>query len=434
MAVSLVTAPGSPALFNRVSDKIFRPLASPNRHLYWGLLCHLFRTKFGPDAPLPASYGVLQREILSDIEDFLRAMPEWHLDPEDVALLPETPLSVRSNAFYNSLLDAGWLRQDRYGIEKTVNMPPGATQLLTDLITFAETGPVHLSGKIRSIDAAITQVLAENATGDLFREAADQARSLLNHIRRTGITVRDLMSDISAHESTAMYVRTFFQKYIQDVFIGDYKELRTREHPLSRRSQILDAVYQLDTEPKHRARLLEWYVTKFANGDATRGSAEFARDLRRLYDLERIEEYLERLDFEISSANKRALAYLDYKLRSIRPIDELLRGLVADLAEAVDCMMLFPLGGPDELMGEARLAQPRKVKATLQPSELRRAVVSDRTLAKAKLKRAAASRRAVTPLKLRTYVHKAFAPGENQVDSVSLPCSTIEETCGVPPI
>ena len=37
------------------------------------------------------------------------------------------------------------------------------------------------------------------------------------------------------------------------------------------------------------------------------------------------EEYLERLDEEIRVANRRALAFLEYKLRAIRPIDNLLR-------------------------------------------------------------------------------------------------------------
>src|SRR3546814_11686506 len=80
-------------------------------------------------------------------------------------------------------------------------MAPVVGQLLTQLIGFAETGPVFVSGKIRSIDAAISQVRNGEASGDLLREAAEQCRNLLVYIRNTGTNVRDLMQAIGAQRS-----------------------------------------------------------------------------------------------------------------------------------------------------------------------------------------------------------------------------------------
>src|SRR3546814_11553540 len=70
---------------------------------------------------------------------------------------PDTPLNIRAIGIFNRLLDTGWFRLEKYGIEKTVNMAPVVGQLLTQLIGFAETGPVFVSGQIRSIDADISQ-------------------------------------------------------------------------------------------------------------------------------------------------------------------------------------------------------------------------------------------------------------------------------------
>jgi hypothetical protein len=410
------------ALFQRIPEHLFGPLASQNRHGYWALLCHLHRRRFGPDAPLPPSYGFLQREITQEIEDHLKYAEEWQPESGEP---PDTPLNIRAIGIFNRLLEAGWFRLEKYGIEKTVNMAPAVGQLLTQLINFAETGPVFVSGKIRSIDAAVSQVHNGEASGDLMREAAEQCRNLLVYIRNTGTNVRDLMSTIGAQATTAQYVRTFFQDYIQEVFIGDYQELRTSEHPLSKRQHILEAVQDIDTDPQQRERLLDWYVNRLSGGDEGKGQAAFQRDLQRLYELERIEEYLTRLDDEIRGANKRALAFLEYKLRAIRPIDTLLRQTLDRLIANphLDVAPVFP---PEALMSGARLAQPRKEVSRLAPAPLRQVIISERTRAIGNLVRRAQARRAVTPMKLRAYADKVLQDSPSVASDV-LPCGSIED-------
>jgi hypothetical protein len=421
MAISSL-APASMALFQRIPERLFGPLASPNRHGYWALLCHLHRRRFGPDAPLPPSYGFLQREITQEIEDHLKYADEWQPESDD---LSDTPLNIRAIAIFSRLVDAGWFRLEKYGIEKTVNMAPAVGQLLTMLISFAETGPVFVSGKIRSIDAAVAQVHKGEASGDLLREAAEQCRNLLIYIRNTGTNVRDLMATIGAQPTTAQYVRTFFQDYIQQVFIGDYQELRTREHPLSKRQPILEAVADIDTKPAQRSRLLDWYTNRLCSGDDKKGQAAFQRDLQRLYELERIEEYLERLDEEIRSANRRALAFLEYKLRAIRPIENLLRQTMDQLLANPDSDVA-PVFPPDALMSGARLAQPRREVQQFKPTPLRQVIISDRTRAVGNLVRRAQERRSITPIKLRAYAQKVLQDTV-AADSDALPCESIED-------
>lgn len=414
--------PASMALFQRIPERLFSPLASQNRRGYWALLCHLHRRRFGPDASLPPSYGFLQRDITQEIEDHLKYADEWQPEAGDQH---DTPLNIRAIGIFNRLLDAGWFRLEKYGIEKTLNMAPAVGQLLSQLINFAETGPVFVSGKIRSIDSAVGQVLTGVASGDLLREAAEQCRNLLVYIRNTGTNVRDLMAAIGAQPTTAQYVRTFFQDYIQQVFIGDYQELRTKEHPLSKRQQILEAVAAIDTEPDHRSRLLDWYVNRLCSGDDKKGQAAFQRDLQRLYELDRIEEYLERLDEEIRSANRRALAFLEYKLRAIRPIDNLLRQTMDKLIANPD-LDVAPVFPPDALMGGYRLAQPRKEISRLAPTALRQLIISDRTRAIGNLVRRAQERRSITPIKLRAYAEKVLQDAPT-VSSDDLPCGSIED-------
>lgn len=389
-------------LFERLPDKLFAPLASLNRYRYWALLCHLHISRFGPDAPLPPSNGFSVREILQDIEDELLTQDIW--ESEDDHTL-ETQANIRAHMVLNRLVDAGWFRLDTYGLEKRVTMRPPVSQFLTFMITFAETGPIFVSGKIRSIDINIQQILEGNADSDTLAESADQARNLLEHVRNTGTTVRDIMEALSKETATAQYVRQFFNQYIEQVFIGDYRELRTKEHPLSRRPQIIRAVEELQESEHHRNRLIGWYESKRCSGDRKRAELMFEKDIQRLLDLRRIDEYLERLDDEIRLANRRALAYLDYRLRSLRPVDH----MVTHVIEALTSGNLPVMGDPfpaDGLMSGTGLAEPRKQVERPSPSSLRRHVPSEEELARSRVMLRARDARSVTSPKLAEYVRQ----------------------------
>lgn len=398
-------------LFERLPDRLFAPLASLNRYRYWALLCYLHTRRFGPDAPLPPSNGFMVRDILQDIEDSLLTQDVWESDDDHT---PETLPNARAHIIFNRLVDSGWFKIDTFGLEKRVTIRPPVSKFLTFMVAFAETGPIFVSGKIRSIDINIEQVLDGKADGDTLSESAEQARNLLEHVRNTGTTVRDIMEVLSQESATAQYVRLFFNQYIEHVFIGDYRELRTKEHPLSRRPQIIRAVTQLQESEPHRNRLIGWYETKRCPGDRQRAELLFEKDIQRILDLRRIDEYLERLDDEIRLANRRALAYLDYRLRSLRPVDHMIKNIISNLNSNsfVDMGDPFPA---DELISGAGLAEPRKRIDRPAPSTLRRHLPSEEEIARSKVMLRARDARTVTAPKLAEYVGKQISTGQGRI-------------------
>lgn len=409
-------------LFERLPDRIFAPLSSANRHRYWALLCRLHERRFGPDAPLPPSQGFSAREIVQDIEDELFIQDTWETEEGDS---PETSLNNRALQVFHRFEEAGWLRLEKHGVEKRVTMRPTVNQLLTILVSFAETGPVFLSGKIRSIDLNIQQVIEGKADGDTLSETAEQARHLLEHVRNTGTNIRDIMEALARETTTAEYVRRFFNDYIEQVFIGDYRELRTKEHPLSRRQQIIRAVEELSSSESHRTRLITWYETKRCAGDRHKAEILFEKDIHRLLELNRIDEYLDRLDDEIRRANRRALAYLDYRLRSLRPVDHLVKqAIAAALAGNLPAVSdPFP---PGHMISGDRLAEPRKAVNRAPPSSLRRGLPSDTQIARAHIMLRAREARSMTPPKLAEFVIDHLA-GADKVGSNNLSLSTIAD-------
>ena len=410
-------------LFERLPERLFAPLSSPNRHRYWALLCRLHEKRFGPDAPLPPSRGYPTKDIVQDIIEALEFEEIW--ESEDSDEVSNAQIDIRATAIFNRLYECGWFRIDQPRFEKKITMQPSVSQFLTMLISFAETGPVFLSGKIRSIDANLQLVMDGNATGDSLSEAAEQARNLLEHVRNTGTNIRDLMESLHHNISTAQYVQQFFSGYIERVFIGDYRELRTTEHPLSKRSQIVSRVEDIRESQAHRQRLITWYENKRSPGDIQKAERLFERDLNRLSELQRIDEYLDRLDDEIRRANKRALAFLDYRLRSLRPTDVMVKMAITSILEQGIPIMADPFA-PSEMLSEEKLAEPRKPIERAAPSAFRKVVVSDEQMAKSRIMLKARASRTVNLLGLSNYTKEQLA-GRDSVTNEDLQLNTISD-------
>ena len=409
-----------PPLFSVVPPGLFGPLASANRAHYWQLLCRLFDEFFGPDAPLPPSIGLPRREITAAIERTLLSDDPWEDEDGDP---PDTPRAIRAAHIYERFRGAGWLRQERIGAREMVTMPPAVSQLLSALVEFAEHGPTFVSARMRSIELQLQQVAEGKAAGDALDEAADQSRRLLVSLSSMSLQVRDLMPELSKAETTAQFARQWFERYVGEFFIGDYAELHKADHPLARRSAILAMVQQLESGER-RAGLLAWYG-EHATGDAVRAEQRFGRSLRRLHELERIDEYLARLDDDIRQANRRALAFLDYRLRAPDRLDILLRRACRGVLTASPDALRLPVA-PGALMDAARLRPPRQKPAPIPRTANAGVPPSPEQLARLSLLRRMKRARLVTPEDMARYVgrHLGDAP---QVESAALAIGSIED-------
>jgi hypothetical protein len=400
---------------------LFGPLASANREHYWLLLCRLFDEFFGPDAPMPPSHGFARREITGAIERYLLTDDPWEDEEGDT---PDAPLNVRANAIYERFRTAGWLRQERVGAREMVSMMPLVSQLLSTLIEFSEHGPTFVSAKVRSIELQLQQVIDGKAGGDALDEAADQARRLLVSLSSMSLTVRDLMPELSRAETTAQFARQWFERYVGQFFIGDYADLHKADHPLARRSSILSMAQQIESTGLHE-RLLGWYREHLTGNDAERAELRLQRSLRRLRELERIDEYLSRLDDDIRQANRRALAFLDYRLRAPDKLDVLLHRACRGAQHAPDDALRLPVA-PGALMEEQRLRPPRKKPQPIPRSANAVQQPTPEQLARLVLLRRMKRSRLVTAEDMARYVGRHLTQA-GSVDSSTLGVGSIED-------
>lgn len=413
-------------LFRVLPERLFAPLASANRMRYWTLLCALHARRFGPEAPLPPSNGFTTTEIVREIAQELQDMSSWEDEGDGFGLAPPgTPLNVQALGVFHRLKECGWIRVDKVGVRDMVTMAPAVAQFTTRLIEFAHTGPVFVAGKVRSIEANIKLVLEEGADASSLQEAAQQTRALMEHVRVAGTSVRDLMVELSGQQSTGEFVRRFFEDFVVKMFIGDYKELRTKDHPLSRRQAILAMVESIQSNEFVRSRVLAWYSTKRAPGDELRAKALLQRDILKIEELSRIDEYLDRLDEEVRRATRMAMAFLDYRLRASRPLDELIDHAIRAVNECGSGTVLDTPFPAEAALCAERLALPKVPVIRAPPKALRKEVMSPTQEARARLQLKARNRRLMSPPKLAELIRQQLA-GRDRLSSVEFDMNSIE--------
>ena len=410
-------------LFDRLPDGIFRPLGVANSRHYWDVLSRVMATLWGEDGRAPGE-EVPKKLVTQVIESCLIADDPW-----DGEL--QTPLNVLSHMVFNALADAGWFSVRRRGLVDMVTVKPRIGMLFTMLNEFARQEPEYIGGQVRSILLnlrSITEDSNDPNACSAYQTAAKQARQCMAHIVNTGCRVQDLMDSLVELESARDFVHGFFSDFVERVYIADYSELRTRNHPLQYRGQIIDKTYALQDDEASRDRLVGWYTEHIGKGDRERGEAAYRSDTTQLLRLNNIEDHLARLDEEISIANQRALALIEYKLRAPKQLDKLISRACAALAEMEVDHPALPGDAGGVHWSPQALAKPRKPPKEQVATAVETIELTDEELAMEWLRRRMVENRKVTAVQLANYVVRML-DGKRWVDSDALAVESINDLC-----
>lgn len=407
-------------LFDRLRPGLFRLLGMPNGQRYWAVLCRLM-SEIWADGGLSPGEDVQKTMVVRAIESYLTADDPW-----DGEL--ETNITIRANEIANKLVETDWLSERRRGAVKMLTVRPVVAQFFNILCDFATQEPEFLGSKFRSILLNLRAVHSGEAGGEQFVEAARQAKQCMAHIVNTACKVQDLMEELLRRSTAKEFVKGFFEEYVQGLFIADYSELRTKDHPLQYRAQIVSLTHQMRHDEGRRSRLLGWYTEKRAGGDDVRAQTLFERDSLQLLRLSEVHEQLRRVDEEIRVANQQGLVLLAYSMRAPRNFDK----LISRSLSAVNCLsegaVGLPAAGGSRHASEWGLAKPRQFLRVQGPTGVRRRTPTIEELALESLRRKMAEARMVKPVQLANYVARHLN-GRRELSSNELTIVTINDLC-----
>ena len=409
-----------PPLYERLPPELFRPLAASNGRRYWSLLCRLIDEMWGDGGRSPGEEAP-KSVVVRKIETLLAAADPW-----EEAL--ETPITIRAHDIVRTLTESGWFSQRRRGVAEMITVRPVIAQFYTLLCEFARHEPEFLGSKVRSIYFNLRAIANGEASGDQYAEAAKQAKQCMAHIANTGCRVQDLMDALMKRTSAREFVRGFFEEYVEKVFIADYSELRTKDHPLQHRSQILAMTLQFQHDESQREALITWYREKKANGDHTRAEFLYERDTRLLLRLKDVDEQLQRLDEEIRDANQRAISFIEYKMRAPKQLDKLLSRAMRATDRLEEGHVALPAAAGYRHAGEELLAKPRSAARPSVATTVEKRPPTLQELAMEQLRKHMVDNRLVDRVKLANYVVRHLGQ-RTAITSDELGIGSINDLC-----
>lgn len=380
-------------LFNRLPEKLFRPLGSRRCRLYWRILMRLYGNLFDEDVEID-EYGHSKSKVVDIIESVIEQYDVlWGMDEEGEEAGNDA--RMRASLTYYQLRDSSWLDESRYGYHDYVSMSPRVSQVLAALIEIAEGRPLVMTGKLKSLRSGIREVLEKpRDEADTLIELAKEAGRFARHLNSIRSSIKELYDRIQGDISVREVVDGFFDDFLREIYIRDYAAIKTTENPLVIRDELMTIVAKLRYTQEIKTDLKKGYLAIYGEKDEDTAHGHLERDLSRLENVfMNIERQFDAIDQMKVRYEQRVDTVIDYATRSPRTIGRDLQRLVAALNKHDentdgDIDVLLPLL-MDEAIGEPRFAQVRKKRTPPRPRKVKKNIISEGVLSKSREERAA---------------------------------------------
>ena len=414
-------------LFDRVSDRLFSPLASANRHIYAGLLLDLYPLFFDQ---IHADVFPSRETVRREIEERLAVMAaSWQDEAE--APSPETDTTPAALA-YRRLLAAGWLEEETEGYRVRVTVPPAVGTLWAALMEVARPDRVFYGGMVLSIynnvqracDDPQVQVLA-------LRQAAREARRFLQHLNTMIYGLKGLLGEIGGARDHRLVLSRFFDDFVERILVQDYKRLKTRNNPFRHRLQILQLVRELEYDLTRKQALVAGFMEQTGEQDSEMAWRAINADIGQLRTVfEQLDGHLARVDTYRAKVERRVADTVRYLDRTqpgmaarIAAALQRLGTAVASLDDAAETVLPMPLLDARPV-GVQSLREAPRHRRPPEPRALRSRPTDPAVAARVQALRAYLDRRRIDPRRIARYLERQLAGrasldgGEMRIDGV----------------
>jgi Family of unknown function (DUF5716) len=412
-------------LFDRLPPTLFGPLTGRNNRRAWALLSRLYDQYFSPESVPPFAEGYLRDQLVREIERFLLDAG-WEREAEDS--VEDATFVQQANQLLVRLVETGWLTEDRVGLRRFVSMRPAVARFFETVQQFVNEGPQLFGGNVLMVYNQLKSVVAspeDQAQG--FVTAAQLCVRLINSLSATTVRVRDLMKELTQENATSVFVKRFFSEHISELYVRDFQQLRTQNHPLRLRFEIIELVDLLANDASLRGKLIRGYAA--LPGNVSGEEEEYLdRDVQRFRRLLEVEKFLDRMDRTMDAATERAVAYLSYRLKASDRIEAVVTDTIRAVlrTDVAGLLIEGQLLTPDPLLAEENLRMPLIPAPKPKRIALVRREMTLEERARHILRKSMIAHRDASPAAVRRYVAACVPPG-TRFHAQDLPVSKVED-------
>lgn len=412
------------SLFDKLPDRIFRPLSAANRRFYAALLMHLYEHSFDSVGDTPRV-----TDLIGEIGDFIdrHTLSDAAFDAESdeasaggvgdgvrsLALREAKGQDARRYEAYHFLKESGWLIELRDRYRKLVDLSPEGRLLLRELHKIASGDTRSYGGVVLNVLGNLDQAMAHpDERSENIRNAWQFSRDFVQHLRTLSGRMRRVEDEILDQEGLRNFFRAFFADYISKYLITDYKTLYTKNNPFRFRGTILDRVRQIEGDALLMPRLAAGYVREGRAESEEAAEETIRRELAEVYrTFDNIDRHLEIIDETQSRIERRVHTVIRYMDRD----DGGLLDRATQALRALGASALPPDGTVDtdahlfraeRLLGEDALYQQRQPRREIARTRLSETLPDPAVVAFERAKEEYARRMAVTPQRVRVFLDR----------------------------
>ncbi len=417
-------------LFNKLPEDLFVPFSGQNRHIYQTVLIELADLFFDEDLIEPFIAKDLVRSTIENAVVRI-GLRKWQREAEDTEDDYQPPRSTAeyANRIYRRLVSTGWLEEEQQIYKSYVLMAPSNSYLLRSLVAIAKMEKRSYGGAVLNVLSSLEAAINDpEGRGITLQEAAQSSAEFSAHLTDMLLGLRELKISLAQSTSPQEIVRQFFDTFVEQILVSDYKTLKTKNNPFRFRRQIISLLRDLQFDPIKLEKLINHYQLQFENDylDAEAMVHTHINRIIRIFDS--VDKRLDSIDDFRYKLEKRVAD-------TIRYMDKTSPGMASRLSRLISAVAKNPLLLDQQpitqlensgFLSPSSIRSPIRRKIQVAPRVIHQQIIDPKVLELRELFKSYKERREVRVDRIENYLHKHLSSG-NSLSAEQFSIESIED-------
>ena len=395
-------------LFNKLPDTIFLPLSGQNRQIYQVVLLELADLFFDEDLIDPFIPRDLVRSTIENAVVRI-GVRRWEAEGDDDAEPPRSSADY-TNRIYRRLVECGWLEEEQRIYRQYVLLTPSVSYMLRALVSIARLEKRSYGGAVlnvlSSLEAAVNDPVGRGIT---LSEAAQTAAEFSAHLTDMLLGLREMKISLSESKNPQEIVRGFFDRFVAQILVSDYKTLKTRNNPFRYRRQIIAMLRDLQFDLLRIEQLSHHYQLQYEL-DYDSAEAMVHQHINRIIRIfESVDQRLAAIDDFRYQLEKRVADTVRYMDKTTPGMAARLSRLIAELGQKKGTRIPLPKT-LDEVafISPVSIRSPMRKRVEAKPRVITRIEIDPKVLELRRLFKEYKERREVKIDRIEAYLARHF--------------------------
>ncbi|MEH6444722.1 MAG: Wadjet anti-phage system protein JetA family protein [Oceanospirillaceae bacterium] len=417
-------------LFNKLPEDLFVPLSGKNRHVYQTVLIELADLFFDEDLIEPFIARDLVRSTIENtvVRIGLRI---WEREEEDIEEDYQPPRSTAeyANRIYRRLVNTGWLEEEQQIYKSYVLMAPSNSYLLRSLVSIAKMEKRSYGGAVLNVLSSLEAAINDpDGRGITLQEAAQASSEFSAHLTDMLLGLRELKITLAQSQSPQEIVKQFFDTFVEQILVSDYKTLKTKNNPFRFRRQILSMLRDLQFDPLKLDKLIHHYQLQFENEYIDAESMVHTHINRIIRIFESVDKRLDSIDDFRYKLEKRVADTIRYMDKTTPGMASRLSRLIKQVANDEKLLQQQPITQLENVgfLSPSSIRSPIKRRIQVAPRVIHQQVIDPKVIELRELFKQYKERREVKIDRIEQYLARHF--GKNTtLNANQFEINTIED-------